>query len=416
MRILIVCPDCPVPPRDGGSLRIANLARSLGARADVLLMSYVTSADNARPLDDFGRQAGVRVRGVLRPGRGGLGARAWHKLAHYYIPFLFTSTPGPARFNLRPAMRGALTQVLGEFRPEAILWEYWFMAGFAEQARRLAPGAVQVLDAHELEWVRLQGMARTRSGWDSAWARFISPRVRGYALDRFRSVDAVALFTSADEKRVRDEWAGFGEGFVLPMGLMSRDYPDLGPGRSDRLVFFGSFRHSPNRDALEVLLKEVLPLIRNERPEVGLDIMGPWLPSGLDRLAREEPGVRVLGCREDIRPVLREAGVVIVPLRFGSGAKVKLLEAMALGKTVVTTSAGAEGIDAAPGEEWIVADAPDLMARESLRLLGDERARAEMGRRARAQCTRQHDAARIAGELVDTLRAMIRARGGAGLD
>ena len=411
MRVLIVCPDAPYPPRDGGSLRIVNLARSLTAQADVMLMTYVRSAGETRSLEDFERATGVRVRAVQRPARRNLATRAWHKLTLYYGSYLLSAIPGPVRFNLRPIFGAALRETLADFKPDVIVWEYWFMSGFAEQARQDAPQAVQVLDTIDLEWVRLRRLVDTRRGLRAWWTRFTWPRVRRYTFDRYQAVDRVVTLTQTDAHIAQRECPDLDRWYVLPMGLMLDDYPDLGAGHPDRLAFFGSFRHTPNVDAVKILLSDIFPRIRRDRPTVVLDIMGPALPDRLIERIRSETGVRYLGVQPDIRPVLAETAVVIAPLRFGSGVKIKLLEAMALGKAVVTTSIGAEGIEAAPDADWIVADDPAAIAHETIRLLDDEVTRHKVGQRGRAHVHRHYDARHIADDLIAELRGERREHG-----
>src|SRR5262245_42861896 len=112
MRILFVCPDCPYPPHDGVSLRIVNLTRSLASHASVMLLTYVISPKEATALADLEQTKGLQVRSVQRPARRNILTRAWHKLVNYYCPYLFTSLPGPVRFNQQRVMRQALLAVL----------------------------------------------------------------------------------------------------------------------------------------------------------------------------------------------------------------------------------------------------------------------------------------------------------------
>ncbi len=397
MRILLVCPDSPCPPRDGGSLRIVNLARSLARSASVRLLTYVRSTAETAALQEFGQQFGVQVNGVQRPARGNRLTRAWHKLGDYYRPYLFSAMPGPVRFNQQPIMQRALSQSLSEFNPDVILWEYWFMTGFANQARRDAPAAFQILDIHELEWLRLQRLTQVNQGWSTWWPRFTWPRIRRYTLDCFSRVDQIAMLTATDGQLTQAQDINPDRLFVLPMGLMLDEYPvPLTSPQPERVLFFGSFRHRPNMDALHFLLQEIWPHIQHERPQATLDLMGSDIPDW----PRQSPHVRVLGLQPDIRPALAEAAVVIAPLRFGSGVKIKILESMAFGKAVVTTPIGAEGIEAQPGTDLIVAADAQALASETVRLLANPSMRDSLGQHARQFIQTQHDADRIAQDFL----------------
>lgn len=406
MRILMVCPDAPYPPRDGGSLRIVNLARGLSQSASVALLTYTTSGSEVHALQEFGADCGVQIYHVQRPARRNQLTRAWHKLRLYYASYVLSPIPGPVRFNMRPVMCRALAGALAEFKPDAIIWEYWFMAGFAESARQLAPQTLQVLDEIDLEWIRLNRLVHVRRGPHQWWIRFCLARIQSYTLQRYLRMDGVVTLSQTDAEIAQHALPNFDRLRVVPLGLMLEDYPDLGAGQSNQLLFFGSFRHAPNVDALVYLLRELFPRIRDARAGVTLDVMGASLPAHLVEMARSQPGVRVLGFQPDIRPILAESAVIIAPLRFGSGVRVKLLESMALGKAVLTTSIGAEGIEMQPGTDWIVADDAELIVRETIRLLDDEPARQAMGQRARASVHRRHDARIIARDFLQQLEEL----------
>lgn len=407
MRILLACPDSPCPPRDGGSLRIANLARSLADQATVQLLTYVLSPAENAALVDFGQKFGFQVNGVQRPARRSRLTRAWRKLCDYYRPYLFSSVPGPVRFNQQPVMQRALSQTLAAFNPDVILWEYWFMTGFADQARLEAPTAFQILDIHELHWISLQRFTQVNPGWQTWWPRYTWPRIRRYTLDCFSRIDRVAMLTAADEQATQAQNINPDRLFRLPMGLMLDEYPvPLTSPQPDRVLFFGSFRHSPNVDALHYLLQEIWPYIQQERPQVTLDIMGAHLPERVKSLAAQNPSVRVLGFQADIRSTLAEAAVVIAPLRFGSGIKIKILESMALGKAVITTPIGAEGIEAHPGTDFIVATEAQAIAAETIRLLANPLIRDTLGQHARQFIQTHHDAHQIAADFLIHLQEL----------
>jgi glycosyltransferase involved in cell wall biosynthesis len=404
MRILIVCPDSPYPPRDGGSLRIVNLARSLAQHAPVMLLTYVVSPGEATALAELEQIYGIQARGVQRPSRRNKLTRAWHKLRYYYGPYLFTSLPGPVRFNMRPVMVQALQAALQDFAPDAIIWEYWFMSGFAELARAVRPHAVQVLDAHDLEWARIQRTLTATGDRAQCWQRYTEPRIKHYALDRYRSVDRVIFLSHADADLAQRDLPEPDRLSVVPMGLRLDEYPaPIASPQPGRVLFFGSFRHQPNVDALRYLLQDIFPRIQAERPQITLDIMGAYIPDWVSQLAVQNQHIRILGFQPDIRPVLAEAAVVIAPLRFGSGVKIKILEAMAFGKTVVTTSIGAEGIEAEAGRDFIVVENAQSLASETIRLLANPALCESIGQRARQFIWTHHNAGEIAQDFLARL-------------
>src|SRR5512136_2816793 len=98
MRILLVCPDSPYPPRDGGSLRIVNQARGLSQSASVALLTYTSSASEVCALQEFGADCNIQIYHAQRPARRNKFTRAWHKLSLYYASYMLGPTPGPVRF------------------------------------------------------------------------------------------------------------------------------------------------------------------------------------------------------------------------------------------------------------------------------------------------------------------------------
>ncbi len=404
MRILFVCPDSPYPPRDGGSLRIVNLARSLAERASVMLLTYVGSPDEAKALADLEQIRGIQVHGVQRPARRNTMTRAWHKLRYYYGAYLFSTTPGAVRFNRQPVMCDALSRALQDFAPDVIIWEYWFMTGFAEMAHFECPRTIQLTDAVDLEWLRLEREGRTAHGLTKRWIQHLQPCIRRYTLDQYRRMTGVLFLSATDAHLVQHDLPDFDRGLVIPMSLMLDEYPaPIAQPQPDRVLFFGSFRHRPNVDALRFLLQDVWPRIQQARPQARLDVMGADIPTWAKQLAQQLSGIRVLGFQPDIRPALAEASVIIAPLRFGSGVKIKILESMALGKAVVTTPIGAEGIEAEAGTEFIVVDDTQSLAAETVRLLATPALCERIGRRARQFIETHHDADKIAKDFLGRL-------------
>jgi glycosyltransferase involved in cell wall biosynthesis len=165
------------------------------------------------------------------------------------------------------------------------------------------------------------------------------------------------------------------------------------------MVFVGQFMHPPNVDAALWLANSILPLVRDAVPEVQLQIVGAFPPPAVRDLAGD--GVVVTGRVPDVRPYVEQATLVVAPVRSGGGVRLKLLQAMALGKAVVTTPLGAAGVvpDEFGDPALVVAsDAPDFAA-ATVALLLDDSHRAELGRRARTRVATDHSYASFAGRL-----------------
>jgi glycosyltransferase involved in cell wall biosynthesis len=171
---------------------------------------------------------------------------------------------------------------------------------------------------------------------------------------------------------------------------------------SRHLVFTGSMDWLPNEDAVIFFCREVLPLIRAEEPDVTLSIVGRAPTPAVKRLA-DLPGVHVAGRVDDVRPYIGDAAVYIVPLRIGGGTRLKIFEAMAMGKAVVSTTVGAEGLPVVGDEHVVLADEPQSFSRAVVRLLRDIDGRRRLEAAARALVVERYDWSAVAGELKSAL-------------
>ena len=145
-----------------------------------------------------------------------------------------------------------------------------------------------------------------------------------------------------------------------------------------RLVFTGSMDWHPNEDAVLYFIDAILPRIRSEVPQASFAVVGRN-PSDRLRAAGERSGVLITGTVDDVRPFVREAAVYVVPLRAGGGTRLKIFEALSLGKAVVSTTVGAEGLGLASGRDAVIADGPADFASAVVSLLRDPRRREALG-------------------------------------
>ena len=145
------------------------------------------------------------------------------------------------------------------------------------------------------------------------------------------------------------------------------------------LIFTGKMDFRPNIDAALWFGQEVLPLIQTVHPHTTFAIVGQRPHPRLDVL-RDNPGITITGYVDDVRPYIAGATVYVVPLRVGGGTRLKIMEAMAMGKAVVSTSVGAEGFPVVSGKELILADEPAAFAQAVVKLLDNPMRRLELGR------------------------------------
>jgi sugar transferase (PEP-CTERM/EpsH1 system associated) len=174
------------------------------------------------------------------------------------------------------------------------------------------------------------------------------------------------------------------------------------PAKGPHLVFTGSMDWLPNEDGMLYFVREILPHIRRHEPETTLSIIGRSPTPAVRRLA-EMHGVEVTGRVDDVRPHVAAGTVYVVPLRIGGGTRLKIFEAMAMGKAVVSTTVGAEGLPVTPGQHVVIEDEPARFAAAVLRLVRDTDERRRLETAARRLVVERYDWSAVAQDFEDAL-------------
>ena len=178
-----------------------------------------------------------------------------------------------------------------------------------------------------------------------------------------RRFDHVIAVSAQDAAVFRDEFGvrgvsdvptGVDTEFFRPSGAVEREPRDI--------VFTGSMDWMPNEDAIRWFTAEILPLVRERVPDVTLTVVGRNPPASIRQLGETDPRVRVTGSVPDVRPYIERAAAFVVPIRVGGGTRLKIFEAMAMERTVISTTVGAEGLPVRDGVDSIIADDPRAFA------------------------------------------------------
>lgn len=240
-----------------------------------------------------------------------------------------------------------------------------------------------VLDEHNIEYEILK---RTAEASESKLRKLYNEvnwrKLRHEELDTWRRFDGVALTSVRDEQILREQSANV-RTRVVPNGVDVDNFRPTGvPTRPDELLFFGALSYYPNTDGLNHFIDETLPRIVARRPNIKLRVIGPG--PAASTLSRAGKNVEIVGFVDDLRPEIERAAAVVVPLRIGGGTRLKIVEAMAMGRPIVSTSLGAEGIDVTHEKDLLLADTPEAFSKEVLRLLDDPALGVRLGAGARA--------------------------------
>jgi polysaccharide biosynthesis protein PslH len=382
IRLLVLTPFPPsLEGAHGGSRVISQFLLRIAERHDVALLCLRHPRDPE--VDPLLRSRLDLVEEVARPDWSGTRFRRLAGGLRTRLR-LFAGTPLWACEVDVPAYRERLGRVLAEWRPDIAQFEYSVMGIYLRELE--AAGAPIVLVEPDpashaaLDLQRVSRRNRLLRRLDVlAWKQF-EPNV-------LHRVDAAVVYTERDARLLS---AHTSEGILscIPFGT---DYVERFPGANGNadgteVLFFGSFVHFPNVDAARRLKDTIFPLVRARHPRSSLYIVGENPP--LEFEAVEDGGVVVTGHVPDLEPYIARAAVVAVPLRLGSGMRVKVLEALAAGKAVVASPLAIEGLGVVDGEQLLTAETDDEFAERISRVLGDDGLRARLGAGARAWAER----------------------------
>ena len=215
-------------------------------------------------------------------------------------------------------------------------------------------------------------------------------KARKIEADVCRSFDHVITVSEEDRRTLRREF-GVTRTSTIPTGVDTDFFcPTSDPPQPGRLAFVGSMDWDPNEDGVVWFLREIYPSICRALPNASFSIVGRNPSSRLRAIAEKEPGVEITGRVPDVRPYLAKAEVVVVPLRVGGGTRIKIPEAMAMEKAVVSTPIGAEGLPFRDGREIRIAEQPEQFATAVIELLNNPPLRDSIAAAARHETISHH--------------------------
>ncbi|MDT5159247.1 MAG: polysaccharide biosynthesis protein PslH [Acidobacteriota bacterium] len=228
-----------------------------------------------------------------------------------------------------------------------------------------------------------------------------------------RQFDMVVTVSRDDTETIRRDY-GVPNVSDVPTGVDTEFFrPVEGVSvEPDSLVFTGSMDWLPNEDAIQFFTREIMPLIRERRPEVKLTVVGRKPYASLLELSKRDPSIIVTGRVEDVRPFMERAAAYIVPIRIGGGTRLKIYEAMAMEKPVVSTTVGAEGLPVRDGQDLLIADTPRAFADAVVRVLTDAELACKLGERSASTVREQFGWDKVAAVFAEACGRAAKSRGG----
>ena len=376
MKILFVAPYLPSPPRFGGQRRMDGLMRGLAANHEVSILSFNTSDEHTQDSLDATRKFCRNVTAL-----SDLDPRTLREKRRLQMRSLLSVRS----FEYLQAKRRAdfqrqIDEHLASEEYDIVQVEFANIANYRYTRRGKRP--LLVLDEHNIEYDLQRRTAGSADGLSRRVYSSLNWRKLGHEEKAaWRRFDGVVL-TSERDAELLSSVSPRTRSAVVPNGVdVAQFQPSTTTPEPDRLLFFGANNYFPNHDALLYFIDEILPKIVEQRPNVKLSIVGPGAQPAV--LARQGRHVEIAGFVDDVMPHLDRASVVVVPLRIGGGTRLKIVEAMAKAKAIVSTRIGAEGIDVTHEQDVLLADSPTDFATQVVRLLNDRELGQRLGQQAR---------------------------------
>jgi len=387
MKILFLSTWFPYPPDNGSRIRAYNLLKKLARRHEISLVSFVR--------DDEGK-----THGDLPGLCSSIETVPWIEYAPRRLRALLgflSPTPRSVVDTFSPEMAQLVAQKLASGKFDVVVASETGTAPYVQRSRA-GPAVLDefqtaiIKDAYE----RAEKPTVRFRNW-LTWTK-----CRRYVASLLRCFDACVVASARERAHVAEIVPDYGNVHIIPNGVdVDVCRPGLAEPATDTLVHSGALTWSANYDAVFYFLSEILPLIRQHAPDVQLKVTGSTRNVAINRLPSLD-GVVFTGYVDDIHPVVAGSWACVVPLRIGGGTRLKILEAMALGTPVVSTSKGAEGLDVTHGENILIADDPREFAAQTVRLLRDPELRRHLAENGRRLVEQRYDW-RLIGEQFNRL-------------
>jgi polysaccharide biosynthesis protein PslH len=378
LNVLVLAEEICCPVNSGKRMRTWNLLRRLAKRHSISYLCFGLIGD---PGVAELAQTGIQVH-LVHPIKD---RRRW-ALFWGLIGNLFSPNPYSADRHYSARFRRKLTELLRSEHFDVVHFEGTHCARYLNSIENVP----RVVGTHNIEsqiWFR-------RAHQSQSWIRRRFFQNQALKMSRFErrallQAEAATAVTAQDAHQMQS-W-GASEITLVSNGADLEAYQCLVPATEpSELLFLASLDWFPNQDALAFFLREILPHLLALEPKAILRIVGRRPSRALRKLVAGNQNTELVGEVQDVRPYLARAEVVVVPLRIAGGSRLKILEALAAGKAVVSTSIGAEGLELTPGEHFEVADTPLQFAQRTATLLADPAMRQRLGDNGRRLVTERY--------------------------
>jgi len=397
MNILFLTPRLPYPSDTGAKIRTWNLllqAKKTGH--NVILLSFVYDKEDVKGIEII-KKEGIKV--FIVDGKDKISVITILRALALNLPLTVAKYSGKK-------MRVMLREMMKNEGIDIVHLDHIHMSQYADCCN----GTPTVIDEHNVESVILRRYAER----EASFLKKLILRSEYKKMAKFEKTQcfkASKIFVvSENDRNNLTKICGTGiNPEIIPNGV-DTDYftPPYAPHPAPfSIVFTGSLDWFPNEDGLIYFFTEIYPFIKEKIPRVNITIVGKSPSKRLLQFARNDNSVNFTGRVDDIRPFIANAKVFVVPLRIGGGTRLKILEAMAIGLPVVSTSIGAEGLEANNNEQLLIADTPDEFVEKVISVMEDEELEIRLGNEGRRFVEEKYDWKIVGNKLNETYREVV---------
>jgi polysaccharide biosynthesis protein PslH len=356
VRILQITNKMPFPPKDGGAIATLNISKGLARQGhDITILAMNTSKHYVHPDElphELTQQVTIKEVEVITDISFGAAIRN----------LIFSSKPYNAERFFNNRFNEELTGILKKDQFDIIQLEGLYLAFYIDTIRKYSRAKIS-LRAHNIEheiWERTA--AQEKSLWKRFYFNILARRIKNFEINMLNKYDLLIPITERDA----NHYATFGNvkpTHVVPAGFeLNSAIPHPEQIKFPSVFFIGTLDWFPNQEGLLWFLEKVWPLVLRNDKNMLISIAGRNAPRWFVNQLNKFPNVNFLGEIEDAHQFIAENAIMIAPLFSGSGMRVKIIEGMALGKTIITTTIGAEGIDVSNGENILIENDPEKFA------------------------------------------------------
>ena len=384
LKILFLTNRSPYPIKDGQSRRTYNILKGLAYRHEVYLLSLYESAEEATPESIGHLKSFCKQVEMLPAPRKTLSLAMVARL----LRSLFSEDPYTVwRHYSRPYVNRVRMRM--DTTPIDVV--HCDILPLAYCIRGLH-GPFRTLTDHDVSYLKAKRLAaQARNPVLKLFLYFEALKLKQLEGRIFSELDLGIAVSELDRQHLERLCPG-GRFAVVENGVDVRAFvPNPDPVEPSTLVWVGGFHHYPNCEAVRFFLEEIYPRIKQEKAETRFYVIGSGIPDWLRRLTTGDPSIVLTGYVDDPLPYIQRAAVFVAPILSGGGTKLKILEAMAVAKAIVSTSIGVEGIEGKDHEHFMVADSPEAFSSRVVSLLNDHVFRERLGANARKRAMEKYD-------------------------